>query len=58
VNPDHPVVRGFADSTDDELSADIAFLLYEQALLVEGVSLKDPVAFNARLNRIAARVFI
>jgi molecular chaperone HtpG len=58
VNPDHPVVRGFADSTDDELSADIAFLLYEQALLVEGVSLKDPVAFNARLNRLAARVFI
>jgi len=57
VNPDHPVVKGIADSSDDELIEDVAQLLYEQALLVEGVSLKDPVAFAARMNRVTSRAF-
>ncbi|MCG8454026.1 MAG: molecular chaperone HtpG [Spirochaetales bacterium] len=57
VNPEHPVVKGLAASEDTELDADVAQLLYEQALLVEGVSLKDPVAFASRLNRITAKAF-
>jgi len=57
VNPDHPVVKGIADSSDDELIEDMSQLLYEQALLVEGVDLKDPVAFAARVNRVASRAF-
>ncbi len=55
VNPDHPVVKGLAEEKDKELLEDVAYLLYEQALLVEGVELKDPVAFAARLNRVAAK---
>jgi molecular chaperone HtpG len=57
VNPDHPVVKGLADSGDDELAEDVAHLLFEQALLVEGVVLKDPAAFASRLNRVMVRVF-
>jgi len=57
VNPDHSVVKGLADATDKNLVSDVAHLLYEQALLVEGVALKDPIGFTARLNRITARAF-
>jgi len=57
VNPDHPVVKGLADTSDDDLVEDVAHLLYEQALLVEGVALKDPVAFASRLNRVTSRAF-
>ena len=57
VNPDHPVVKGLADASDDDLVEDVANLLFEQALLVEGVALKDPVAFASRLNRVTTRAF-
>jgi len=57
VNPDHPVVKGLADAADKSLVNDVAHLLYEQALLVEGVTLKDPISFTTRLNRITARAF-
>lgn len=55
VNPDHTVVKGLADAGDEQLTDDISHLLFEQALLVEGVALKDPVAFAERLNRVAAK---
>lgn len=57
INPDHPVVIGLADSGDDELTRDVANLLYEQALLVEGVTLKDPIAFASRMNRVSGKAF-
>ncbi|MCK5251262.1 MAG: molecular chaperone HtpG [Spirochaetaceae bacterium] len=57
VNPDHPVVKGLADASDDDLVEDVANLLYEQALLVEGVTLKDPVSFASRLNRVTTKAF-
>ena len=55
VNPDHPVVKGLADAADEEMVDDVSHLLFEQALLLEGVNLKDPVAFAARLNRVSAK---
>ena len=33
---------------------DIALLLYEQALIQEGVKLKDPAGFVERLNKVIA----
>ena len=57
INPDHPVVKGVGGASDEELADDVAHLLYEQALLVEGVVLKDPVGFAARVNRVAAKAF-
>ncbi|AFG38660.1 molecular chaperone HtpG [Spirochaeta africana] len=52
VNPDHPIVAKLKDLSDEELVADSAILLLDQALLVEGASVKDPVEFVQRLNRV------
>ena len=52
INPDHPIVKKLIGRTDDSTTEDTAWLLYDQALLLEGVSLQDPAAFVQRLNRI------
>jgi len=41
--------------TDGALAEDAAWLLYDQALLMEGVPLQEPSAFVQRLNRILNR---
>ncbi len=56
VNPSHEIVRKLqADSTDKALLEDVSHLLFEQALLVEGASLKRPADFVKRLNRVMAK---
>lgn len=55
INPDHEIVKKLEGLTDDGLINDAAWLLYEQALLVEGVALEDPSAFVQRLNRVLAK---
>jgi len=55
VNGEHPVVMGLKDIEDEERIADISCVLFEQALLVEGVKLKDPADFVKRLNRLLAK---
>ncbi len=56
INPDHAIVtRMKAMGEDDDRFADAAFLLLEQALLVEGQQLKDPAGFVERLNRVMER---
>lgn len=53
INPDHEIVKKLeAKKEDKELVADIAALLLEQAMMVEGVELKQPAEFVKRLNRI------
>ncbi len=52
VNPTHPIVKGLEGSDDDSFLEDVAFLLLEQAMLVEGAELKKPVDFVKRLNRV------
>ena len=54
VNPKHPIVTkldALLKQGEDDLLADASHLLLEQALLIEGAQLSDPVAFAARLNR-------
>lgn len=52
INPDHEIVKKLLARADDAISEDAAWLLLDQALLMEGVPLKDPAAFVQRLNRI------
>ncbi len=52
INPNHDIVKKLTDIKDKDLIADVSFLLLEQAQLVEGALLKDPSAFNKRLNRV------
>ncbi len=47
VNPAHPVFKVLSGlSADDTRIAKYAGLLYDQALLIEGLPLEDPVAFS------------
>ena len=52
INPDHEIVKKLLARPDDALTEDAAWLLLDQALLMEGVSLADPAAFVQRLNRV------
>ncbi len=52
INPDHEIVKKLLARTDDPILQDAAWLLFDQALLMEGVPLQDPATFVQRLNRI------
>jgi molecular chaperone HtpG len=52
VNGDHALVMRLAASDDEAMAADVARVLLDQALLVEGAPLKDPADFVARMNRL------
>jgi molecular chaperone HtpG len=52
INPDHEIVKKLLARPDDLVTQDAAWLLYDQALLMEGVALEDPAAFVQRLNRV------
>jgi molecular chaperone HtpG len=52
INPDHEIVKKLLARPDDDVAQDAAWLLFDQALLMEGVPLKDPATFVQRLNRI------
>jgi len=51
VNPNHEIIKKMGDIKDEELFSDISRLLYEQALLVEGIEVKNPAQLVSRLNR-------
>lgn len=54
INPNHDIVSKLKDKTRQKSFDDIAYLLYEQALIQEGVKLEDPAGFVERLNGIIA----
>ena len=55
INPDHEIVKKLLTHSDGSVAEDAAWLLYEQALLMEGVPLQEPGAFVQRLNRVLNR---
>ena len=52
INPDHEIVKKLLARPDDAVATDAAWLLLDQALLMEGVPMEDPATFVQRLNRI------
>ncbi|MBS1799697.1 MAG: molecular chaperone HtpG [Acidobacteria bacterium] len=52
INPDHEIVKKLLAHPDGARTQDAAWLLFDQALLLEGVPLKDPATFVQRLNRV------
>ncbi len=59
INPRHPLVRRMAervgsDGAADEI-ADVAWLLLDQARIMEGETPPDPVAFSRRLAGLLER---
>jgi molecular chaperone HtpG len=55
INPDHEIVKKLLGSGNDALIDDAAWLLLEQALLLEGLPVENPGAFVQRLNRVLSR---
>ncbi len=52
INPEHEIVKKLLARPDDTVSEDAAWLLFDEALLMEGVPLQEPSLFVQRLNRI------
>lgn len=54
VNPDHPLIRKLAEMADDkkhkDLMDDAAHMLMDQALIIQGETLKDPAGFARRMS--------
>lgn len=55
VNGDHPILAKIKNTTDDELVADVAEVLFNQALLIAGVEIKDPAEFVKHLNNLLSK---
>jgi len=52
LNPKHPLVERLKDTADGEAFADLAHVLYDQAMLAEGGELDDPASFVRRINKL------
>ena len=52
INPDHEIIRKLLARAEDAVTEDAAWLLLDQALLMEGVALEEPGSFVQRLNRV------
>ena len=57
INPDHEIIKKLLANPEEAKVADAAWLLFDQALLLEGVPLKDPASFVQRLNRVLNQSF-
>ena len=55
INAEHPILQRLKDTDDEALITDTAFVLLDQALLLEGSTLKDTADFVKRLNKLLAR---
>ncbi len=57
INPNHPVFTAICalQKDDEEKLALYANLLYQQALLIEGLNVDDPVAFSNDICKLMAR---
>jgi molecular chaperone HtpG len=55
INPDHEIIKKLLAHANHATAEDAAWLLFDQALLLEGVPLKDPATFVQRLNRVLSQ---
>ena len=55
INPDHEIIKKLKSKIKQKSFEDLTFLLYEQALIQEGVKLEDPSGFVERLNNVIVK---
>jgi molecular chaperone HtpG len=62
VNPNHPLIaslaRRFQEHAEKPLIEDAAWLILDEARLMDGEGLEDPAAFAARLTRILTKAIV
>lgn len=54
INPAHPLLKRLAETGDEALAGELAAVLLDQALLLDGGELADPAGFVRRVNRLLA----
>lgn len=52
INPGHPLVARLAETGDESRRTELAHLLLDQALLIDGGELADPAGFVKRVNKL------
>jgi len=55
VNGDHPILAKIKDTTDEALVKDVSEVLFNQALLIAGVEIKEPAEFVKALNNLLSK---
>jgi molecular chaperone HtpG len=50
INPTHKLIKRIEAESADDVFADLAHVLFDQALLAEGGTLEDPASFVKRMN--------
>ena len=55
VNGDHKIVKALESASDEVYIADVSEVLLDQALLVSGAELKDPVNFVKAMNSLLSK---
>jgi len=51
INPEHPIIAGLKQESDEHRIKDWSHILYDQALLSEGGQLADPAEFVRKFNQ-------
>ena len=52
INAEHPIVAKLKDTEDEAFIKDVAEVLFNQALLIAGVEIKEPTEFVKHLNNL------
>ena len=52
---DHPILGKIRDSSDEDFIEKVSVVLLDQALLVSGAELKNPVEFVKKLNELLSK---
>ena len=56
INPSHPLIAKLDADSDEDRFADLSWILFDQAALAVGDSLKDPARYVSRLNKLLAEL--
>lgn len=55
INGDHPIIQKIVSSDDETLIKDISEVLLNQALLINGIEIKEPSEFIKHLNNLLSK---
>ncbi|MBR1405093.1 MAG: molecular chaperone HtpG [Treponema sp.] len=55
INGEHKIVKTLENCTDESYIADVSEVLFDQALLVSGAELKDPMEFVKAVNKLLSK---
>ncbi len=56
INPDHPLIQKMDKESDEDRFGDFASILFDQASLAEGGTIKDPAAYVQRMNKLLLEI--